>query len=230
MAPCQTAVEAHSAEKLGMAKKKPTILLVDDHLANAAGLALLLDKHGFQVVGQLDRAQNAMTFCKESPPELVLMDTAMPGTDPFTAAEKILKSDPEIKLVFYAGEVGDQMLDRALEIKAHGFITKQQDDQALVFGLQQVANGQSYFSPELQKRLVRTRGIKPRSRLSTLSPREREVLMYLAQDYSVVEVATELGVRPTTIETHRQSLRAKLDVRGAAGMARFAIREGLLEP
>ncbi len=213
-----------------MVKKKINILLVDDHLANAAGLALLLEKHGFHVVGQLDRAQNAITFCSESPPDMMLMDTAMPGVDPFTASEKILKANPEIKIVLYAGDVGDQMLDRALEIKVHGFITKQQDDQALIFGLQQVASGQSYFSPELQKRLVRTRGIKPRSRLSTLSPRELEVLVYLAQDLSVAEVANELGVRPTTVETHRQSLRAKLDLRGAAGMARFAIREGLLEP
>lgn len=212
-----------------MAKKKSTILIVDDFAACSAGLQLLLDKAGFQVVGTADRASTAVTIAKNANPDVVLMDTVMPGADPFSSAEKILKSAPEAKIVFYSGEASDNLLDKAVDIGAAGFISKSESPDSLIFGLQQIVNGQKYFSPELQKRLVRTRGIQPRSRLSTLSPRELEVLRLLAQDYSVREVAELLGVRPTTIETHRQSLRAKLDLRGAAGMARFAIREGLLE-
>lgn len=212
-----------------MPKKKASVLIADDHQANSAGLQLLLEKHGFNVIATVDRAATAVTVAKTTPPDIVLMDTVMPGSDSFAAAEKIMKNSPETKVVFYSAETGDKMLDRAIDLKAAGVISKEESAEHLIFGLQQVLGGQSYFSPDLKKRLVRTRGIQPRSRLSTLSPREQEVLCYLAQDYSVREVAQELGVRPTTIETHRQSLRAKLDLRGAAGMARFAIREGLLE-
>ncbi len=214
-----------------MAKKKPTVLIVDDHLAYAAGMQALLEKNGFNVVGRLDQAASALKTCKESAPDIVLMDSTVPGADPLTTAEKIMKAAPETRVVLYAsGHFGDLALDQAEKIKIHGIISKAEDEKTLVFGLQQVLNDQRYFSQDFQKRLVRTRGIKPKSRYSTLSPREKEVLLYLAQDYSVKEVAEELDVKPTTIETHRQSLRAKLDLRGAAGMARFAIKEGLLEP
>lgn len=212
-----------------MAKKKSSVLIVDDHPAMSVGLQLLLEKAGFSVVGTVDRASSAVAAVKTHSPEVVLLDTVMPGGDPFAAAERILKASPETRVVFYSAEPSDNLLDKANDIGAAGFISKGESQESLVFALQQICSGQKYFSPEFQRRLVRTRGIQPRSRLSTLSPRELEVLRLLAQDYSVREVAEQLGVRPTTIETHRQSLRAKLDLRGAAGMARFAIREGLLE-
>lgn len=211
-----------------MPKKKPSVLIADDHQAISAGLQLLLQKHGF-TVDAVDRAALAVTHAKSSPPDVVLMDTVMPGSDSFAAAEKIMKNSPDTKVVFYSASTGDTTLDCVKNIKAAGLISKEESADRLVAALNQVLAGQEYFSPDLDKRMVRTRSIQPRSRLSTLSPREREVLRLLAQDYSVRDVANELNVKPTTIETHRQSLRAKLDLRGAAGMAKFAIQEGLLE-
>lgn len=212
-----------------MAKKKPTVIIVDDHVVVSAGVALLLDKHGFQVIATVDRASTVPALAKSKRPDIVLMDTLMPGADPFVIGTKVIKQSPSTKLVFFSGDGSDTMLDRAVEVGASGFVSKTESPDQLVVGLKQVLKDENYFSPELERRLVKTRGIKPRSRLSTLSPRELEVLRHLAEDYSVKDVAEKLGVRPTTVETHRQSLRAKLDIRGAAGMARFAIREGLID-
>jgi len=211
-----------------MAKKKSSVLIVDDQLSVAAGLQLLLEKHNFTVVAIVDQAKNLPAAVKQHKPELVLIDTSMPGADPLGAAEKVVKTTPETKVVFF-GDCTDHLLDKCAELGVVGFVSKSERPEQLILAIQQAMDGTPYFSPEADRRLVKTRGIKARSRYSTLSPREREVLRYLAQDLSVREVATELGVRPTTVETHRQSLRAKLDIRGAAGMARFALKEGLIE-
>ncbi|MEK6238556.1 MAG: response regulator transcription factor, partial [Planctomycetales bacterium] len=177
----------------------------------------------------VDKATSTPAMAKAKKPDLILMDTIIPGSDPFPAGAKILKGSPTTKLVYYCDMCSDNMLDQAIEVGASGFIAKSESPERLVLGLRQIAEGETYFSPEMERRLVKTRGLRPRSRLSTLSPREREVLRHLAEDYSVQDTAKILGVAPTTVETHRQSIRAKLDIRGAAGMARFAIREGLME-
>ncbi|QGJ71229.1 Hypothetical protein PBC10988_29330 [Planctomycetales bacterium 10988] len=213
-----------------MAKKSaPTVVIMDEFPALSAGLQMLLDKFGFNVVATVDRPSSILSVVKSKKIDMVLLDTLTTGSDSLVSGEKILKESPDTKVVYFSAKCTDSMIDRAVAAGASGFISKTESPEQLELALKQILGGEKYLSAEAEKRMVKTRGIKPRSRLSTLSPRELEVLQYLAQDYSVREVAEKLGVRPTTVETHRQSLRAKLDIRGAAGMARFAIREGLIE-
>lgn len=210
-------------------RAKPKVVIVDDHLTVSAGLQLLLNANGFNVVACVDSTKAAMSVVKSQKPDLVLLDSVIPKDDPVAMVDKMIKASSATSVVLSAQSVSDSMLDRVVRVQASGIVLKSEKPERLILALEQVLEGESYFSPEIEGRLVKTRGIEPRSRLSALSPREMEVLQLLSEDYSVKEVAAELNIKPTTVETHRQSLRAKLDIRGSAGMAKFAIREGLIE-
>ena len=207
-----------------------TVVLVDDHVCTSAAMATRLDSAGFRVIATLDHAGIAVAVCQLRHPALVLMDIDMPGADPFVAVAEILAVSPSTRVLFFSGHPTDKFIDRALASGAAGFVTKTEKFEHLVWAMQHVLAGHTYFSPRVAERFAQTRGQPPTSRLSVLTPRELEVLRYLAQGMSCGEVGKALGLSRKTVEKHQYRVRGKLKIDGAVELARFAIREGLLAP
>jgi two-component system NarL family response regulator len=204
-----------------MAKKRSVVCVADPRDVVRQGFEARLEKEKINVVGV-----RTVKAAKETDADLYLVSMSMNG-DPFALATKLAPKG----VVMYADQANDSIMDVAVKIGARGVFTTTEGLDQIVVGVKCLLDDgeEMYMSSDLSQRLVKTRGLQPRSRLSTLSPRERAVLCHLAEDYSVQDTAKILEVAPTTVETHRQSIRAKLDIRGAAGMCRFAIREGLME-
>jgi DNA-binding NarL/FixJ family response regulator len=212
------------------------ILVVDDHGLIRDSLSNSLSRESdFSVVGLAEDADDAITKVLESRPDLVLMDIDMPGISCFDAIQIIRSRAPDTKFILVTAYEHDEHLEQALKVKANGFVTKSEGLTSLTEAVRNVASGRVHFSPEVLNRLViKGDDIKlenpPRSRLSMLSPRERELLRVLARGVSLKDAAAILGISYKTADKQKASLMAKLDIHDRVELARYAIREGLVEP
>lgn len=212
------------------------VLIVDDHGLIRESLADSLSRQSdIEIVGTAEDADDAITKVFECKPDLVLMDIDMPGLSCFDAIQIIRSRAPETKFILVTAYEHDEHLEQALKVKANGFVPKSQGVVVLAEAIRNVAQGRVHYSPEVMSRLV-VRGdeIKldnpPKSRLGTLSPRERELLRVLARGVSLKDAAAVLGISYKTADKQKASLMSKLDIHDRVELARYAIREGLVEP
>lgn len=212
------------------------ILVVDDHgLVRDSLSAMLAREPDFSIVGTAENADDAITKVIDLKPDLVLMDIDMPGISCFDAIQIIRSRAPETKFILVTAYEHDEHLEQALRIKANGFVVKSEGLASLAQAVRNVAAGRIHYSPEVMSRLVvENNEVRlenpPKSRLGTLSPRERELLRVLARGLSLKEAAGVLGISYKTADKQKASLMAKLDIHDRVELARYAIREGLVEP
>lgn len=213
-----------------------TLLIVDDHGLVRDGVSgMLAREKDFRVVGVACNADEAITKVFEARPDIVLMDIDMPGLSCFDAIQIIRSRAPDTKFILVTAYEHDEHLEQALRVKANGFVLKDEGIAGLAEAVRNVAAGRVHFSPEVMSRLV-VQGSEirlenpPKSRLRTLSPRERELLRVLAKGVSLKEAAAILGISYKTADKQKASLMAKLDIHDRVELARYAIREGLVEP
>ncbi|MHC4444329.1 MAG: response regulator [Planctomycetota bacterium] len=212
------------------------ILVVDDHGLVRDGVCnALSNEKNIRVVGVANNADEAISKAIETKPHIVLIDIDMPGISCFDAIRTIRSRAPDTKFVILTAFKQDEYLEQAIKARANGYVTKSEGMDALLDAVQKVASGRIYFSPEVMDRLVIKRdGIEmespPTTRLSRLSPRERELLRILAKGLSLKEAAAALNISYKTADKQKASLMAKLDIHDRVELARFAIREGMVQP
>jgi hypothetical protein len=212
------------------------ILLADDHILMRTTLAAWLVSQGdFVIVGEAPDAATAIDLALRQKPEIVLFDIDMPGLLAFDAARTIQARVDGCKVVFLSAFSHDSYIQQALASGASGYLTKSQPPQTIAESLRVVASGGVVFAPEIEARLViDTDGVRlgdsASSRVGALTPRELEVLRYLANGMSKKEVAGIMHLSVKTVDNHTTSLMHKLDIHDRVELARFAIREGLTKP
>ncbi len=212
-----------------------SVLLVDDHAMFRETLArALAGETGIRVLGGAGTADEALARVREIQPDIVLMDIDMPGQVCFEAAGAIQAEPPGPRVVFLSAFFNDHYIQRALQIRAWGYIVKSEPAAAVVTAVRRVAAGETYFSPEVQARLVMEGRVPrlepgPRTRSATLTERELEILRYLARGMGQKQVAHLLEISPHTVHRHVNALMTKLDIHDRVELARYAIREGMAE-
>lgn len=212
------------------------VLVVDDHGLVRDGVSGMLSREkDLRVVGTAENADEAISKAVELRPDVVLMDIDMPGVSCFDAIQIIRTRAPAAKFILVTAHEHDEYLEQSLRVKANGFVMKSEGVAALVEAVRNVARDRIHFSPEVLNRLV-IKGDEielehpPKSRLATLSPRERELLRILAKGLSLKEAASVLGISYKTADKQKASLMSKLDIHNRVELARFAIREGMIQP
>ena len=212
------------------------LLLVDDHELMREMLARHLEEEpDMMIVGSVGSADDAVVEVNKVSPDIVIMDIDMPGRLCFDAARQIQSQRPDVGIVFLSAFFHDRYIEEALACEAAGYVTKKEPAGALIGAIRAAAAGGSYFSPEVKARIiVDADGVylakKRHSRAATLTPREMEVLRYVARGLSEAEIAKTMHVSPKTVHNHTNSVMTKLDIHRRVELSRFAIREGLAEP
>jgi DNA-binding NarL/FixJ family response regulator len=212
------------------------VFLVDDQsIIRAALRSFLGARPDMEVVGDSGDPRSALTAIKNVRPDVVVLDITMPGLSGLDLLPQIRKDLPRTKVVMLTHHEGENFVQQALESGAEGYLSKDSDPAELALAILAVQRGDPYVSPRVAAGLVRgLRGGEAaipsaRSRLSGLTPREREVFQLLALGKSNKEVASALDISLGTAKKHRENLQRKLGCSSAAELARLAIREGLLE-
>jgi two-component system response regulator NreC len=205
------------------------ILLADDHVIVRQGLRLLLQREGFEVIGEAANGQEAIRVARENCPDVAVLDYAMPLLNGIDAAREIVQACPRTKAILLTMHTDDHYVLEALRTGVTGFVVKSQAPADLVRAIHEVLRGMMYLSPRVSRTLVQAYLAKSELPPDPLTPREREVLQLVAEGKTTKEVAKHLGISVKTAESHRTRILKKLDTPNTAGIVRYAIRRGLIQ-
>ena len=210
------------------------VLLADDHAILRAGLrALLKDMAGVEVVGEAEDGAQALRLMRELRPDVALLDISMPRMNGLEVVARATAELPRTRIVILSMHAYEEYVQRALLAGAAGYLLKNTDPGELEQALRAVARGQTWLSPAISRTVgeVMARGQKPPAGpFEVLSPRQREILQLIAEGRSSKEIAQQLELSVKTVESHRNELMERLGIHGVAGLVRYAIRTGIVEP
>jgi two-component system, NarL family, response regulator NreC len=206
------------------------VLLADDHRVITDGLRSLIDSRAdMRVVAVAATGLEAVRCAIETAPDIVVMDQAMPEMNGTEAAQKIRGRRPETRVIILSMYSNTEHVHRALQAGANGYVLKSCAGEELVDAIRAVHAGRRYLSTPLAEDLVERMLSGSEDALSRLSARERQVLKMLADGCSIVGIATRLSLSRKTVETYRERLMEKLEVRDLPSLVKFAIRRGVVE-
>jgi two-component system response regulator NreC len=206
------------------------IVLADDHVLVRQGLKSLLEREGHQVVGEASDGQEAVRHVSSLQPDIVVMDISMPILNGLNAAREISQTFPKTKTILLTQHDEDQYVSEAIEAGVKGYVLKSQVANDLLEAIRQVSRGQVYLSPGGSRAVMEAYRSKSERRKDPLTLRERQVLQLIAEGKSTKEVALLLGISAKTAESHRTRLMQKLDIHEVAGLVRYAVRRGIVQP
>lgn len=206
------------------------ILIADDHPIVREGFKALLERHRFTVVGEAADGREATRLARDLRPDVAVLDLAMPRLNGLGAAREIARACPRTKTILLTVHTTDQYVLEALQAGVRGYVLKSQVSADLVQAIHEVMRGALYLSPGISEAVVQAYLAKTGFPPDPLTSREREVLQLIAEGKTTKEIAEVLGISGKTVESHRSRLMEKLDIHQTAGLVRYAIRRGLIQP
>jgi DNA-binding NarL/FixJ family response regulator len=210
------------------------VLVVDDHTIVRDGIcALLALVADIEVVGEAANGKEALEEMEKLAPDVVLMDLAMPIMGGLEATRRICREFPRAKVLVLTQYEDREYIFPIIEAGARGFISKVAASSELASGIRAVFGGDSFVSPSVAKIFIedyqrRVAGWGTADPYSQLTDREREVLKLLAEGHTTQQIADMLIVTPKTVEGHKTSLMAKLDIHNRTELVKYAIRKGII--
>jgi two-component system response regulator NreC len=206
------------------------IVLADDHILVRQGLRSLLEREGFQVVGEASDGQEALRLAESFQPDIAIMDISMPILNGLNAAREMSRSSPKTKTILLTQHDEGQYISEALDAGVKGYVLKNQVASDLLLAIRQVSRGQVYLSPGVSRAVMEAYHCKSEKSKNPLTLRERQVLQLIAEGKSTKDVATLLGISVKTAESHRTRLMRKLGIHETASLVRYAVRQGIVQP
>ncbi|HAL57250.1 MAG TPA: DNA-binding response regulator [Bacteroidetes bacterium] len=215
------------------AHSKIRLLLVDDHPVVREGIKFsLAKKRNIDIVGEASDGKQAIRKAKKLSPDVILLDINMPRVSGLEAARRLRSASPKSKILAFTMHDSKEYVLRISRLGAKGYVFKDDSPADVVRAIEAVHKGGVYFSPRASKHIlkeyVRATMNTEDSTILGLSQQEYEVLRCIASGLSSKEIAAQLKVSARTVDTHREHIMEKLDIRTVAGLTRYAIREGLV--
>lgn len=211
--------------------KAISVLLVDDHPLVLDGIEARLEGvTGIAVVGQANNGEQALALAETLQPDVVLMDVSMPVMNGLEAARHFKNRFPAVKVLILSMHDNREYILKVMQSGARGYILKDVSSDELVTAIKTVAIGNTYFCQNASNSLFSSINNTPMNEpVQPLTKRELMVLTLLAEGKSNKIIARSLDISVRTVETHRQNIKNKLDIHTAAGLARYAIEQGLVD-
>jgi DNA-binding NarL/FixJ family response regulator len=210
------------------------LLIADDHTLVRAGIRALIEKlPEVQVVAEASDGRDALQLVRKHRPDVVLMDIAMPGLNGLEATRYIAKEFPEIPVLVLSMYASEEYVWQALRAGAAGYLLKGAELAELALAIKAVTCGETYLSPPISKHIIKDyvqRVGGKETMVERLTPRQREILQLIAEGVTTKEIANTLHISVKTVETHRAQLMERLGIHDIAGLVRYAIKLGLVQP
>ncbi|MGE3317785.1 MAG: UvrY/SirA/GacA family response regulator transcription factor [Candidatus Berkiella sp.] len=208
-----------------------TVLIVDDHELVRAGIRSLLSTvNGLKVIGEAATGEEAVKLAREKHPHVVLMDVRMPGIGGLEATRKLLRTDPDLKIIALTVCGEEPFPSKLLQAGAAGYLTKGSGLDEMVQAIHSVHHGKRYISPEVAQQLaLKHLSDEKASPFETLSERELQVMLMITSGQKVQEISDKLCLSPKTVNSYRYRLFEKLGVNSDVELTHLAIRHGILD-
>jgi DNA-binding NarL/FixJ family response regulator len=211
------------------------VLIVEDHETVREGLRLIIDtQEDMQVCGEAGDGREAIRRAQELIPDVLLMDISMPGLNGLTAAAKLKRVAPQIKILTLTRHTDEAYLQELLQAGVSGYVLKQSAASELLRAIRAVASGGNYLDPAMTGKVFGNyvgKSAKPRgeTRGAQLTERESESLRHIALGYSNKEIAERLYISVKTVEAHKANALRKLDMHSRIDIVRYAILQGWMQ-
>jgi len=216
---------------------KKTILIVDDHPLVREGLkSILKPATEYEVVGQAGRAREALHLVKSLKPDLVLLDLSLPDKSGLEICREIRNISPPTRILIVSMHSKVDYIVKAFQAGAPGYMTKESATKRLLGGIARVLDGEYYMDGSVSHRVVEELMQTPDREMKitdaaydTLTPREQEIMVLLAEGCSAKKAAEKLFISPKTVENHRTNIMNKLGLHSTLELVRYAARLGLVD-
>ncbi len=211
------------------------LLLVDDHALIRAGVrALILDIPGYAVIGEATDGAQLLAQYTALLPDIVLLDLSMKHTSGLDALQQLKHAYPKSKVLILSMHTDPQLIMRALESGAHGYLLKDTTANELEHALLALRNNERYLSPAIAHTVINQALIHSQSQTAppaqrhNLTARQLEILRLIVRGKSTREIAHGLGLSIKTVEAHRSQIMKRLQIFDVAGLVLFAVREQII--
>ena len=220
-------------QTMGETMNKPpiTVFIVDDHDLVRTGIRRMLEGvPGIKVVGEASNGEEAVKLARELLPNVVLMDVKMPGIGGLEATRKLLRIDPDIKVLIVTVCEDNLYPRRLIQAGASGYLTKGASMDEMIQAIRSVHAGQRYISPDIaQQVLLREIESHDKPPFETLSERELQVALMIVHGNKVQFISGQLHLSPKTVNSYRYRIFNKLKIKTDVELTHLAIRHSLLD-
>jgi DNA-binding NarL/FixJ family response regulator len=210
------------------------VVLADDHPVVRRGVrALLQEAPDIEVVAEAADGHQALASVEAKRPDVLVTDIAMPGLTGLELAKRVARDFPQTRVLILSMHKEKEYATRALAAGADGYLLKDAGDAECEAAVRAVARGESYLSPSVFGHVVTEYVRLAKAEAATadpLTPRQRDVLLLIAQGLPTKAIGRRLGISGKTVEAHRSQLMERLAIRDIASLVRYAIRTGLINP
>lgn len=209
------------------------ILIADDHGVLRAGLrALLSSEKDLEIVGEAGSGEQALAMAQELKPDLILLDISLPDLSGIEVTRQLKEDRPGIRVLILTVHEDEGLLQEAIRAGAAGYIIKRAVESELIDAIRAVSRGDLYVHPAMTRVLLRDMAPTPSPKQPTVempTPREIDVLRYIAQGYTNRQTAEALSISVRTVESHRANLMSKLGLNSRVELVRYAKENGFIE-
>lgn len=212
---------------------KIDIVIADDHPVVRGGLKMVLEEQeDLRVVAEAEDGEAALTLIQRHKPDIAIVDIAMPKVNGLEVTRQVSASFPGTRVIVLTMLKESGYLSKVMEAGAYGYLLKDAPSDEIVTAIHRVLDGERYFSQsayDLIGRLDTTVvASEKQEMIERLTPREKEILILVAEGYNTQEIAQKLFLSPRTVDTHRANIMHKLGVHNAVAMVRVAIECNLV--
>jgi two-component system invasion response regulator UvrY len=207
------------------------VLVVDDHELICTGITrMLADFNQIKVIGKAENGELAVQLAKKLIPDVILMDVNMPGIGGLEATRRIIRFNPDIKVIAVTVYNDEPYPTKFMQAGAAGYITKGVDIAEMVRAIIQVKTGKRYITPEIaQQMALKTLAPHQSSPFDTLSEREMQVMLMITQGQKVQDISVRLFLSAKTVNSYRYRLFEKLKISNDVELTHMAIRHGIID-
>jgi two-component system response regulator NreC len=213
---------------------KIRLILADDHAVVRSGLRMLLEAQpDMEIIAEAESGEEAVNSARKLKPDIILMDIQMPGVNGIEATKRIKQLSPDSAVLALTMHEDEQYFFQMLHAGASGYVPKRAAPDELVTAIRTVARGDVFLYPSLATQLVqdylKQGGGDQLQVYDTLTPREQEVLILIAEGLSNPEIAERLVISVKTVDRHRENIMRKLNLHSRIDLVKYAIKVGLIE-
>ena len=210
--------------------RKIRILLVDDHAVVRAGYQMLLEQSDkIEIIAEASSGEQASKLFSDLNPDVVVMDLSLPGISGLEAIRRIMRKDPNAKILVFSMHEDTVFVDQALRAGARGYLTKSSAPKTLIKAIEEIAGGRIHIDDRVVQHLAFQKARDEVGPFSGLSTREFEIFCLLAEGLNTNEIANRLSIGYKTVANYSSQIKNKLQVNTTAELARLAIRHNILQ-
>jgi two-component system invasion response regulator UvrY len=207
------------------------VLLVDDHHLVRVGINKILSSvKGLNVVGECETGEEAIKYCRNHEPDVLLMDMDMPGMGGLEATKKIIRFAPDVKIIVLTAHTEDPFPSKVMQMGAAGYLTKEAGPDEMVNAIRAVNSGQRYLPSDIAQKMALSQFQSAEDNpFNALSDRELQIMIMITRGDKVPNISEHLNLSTKTINSYRYRMFEKLGVSNDVELTHLAIRHGMLK-